>query len=107
MLGGIIVLAAGVKTAVAHPWAALPVPAALAVGGGVALYLIGDVLLRRVLHLGSNWTRAAAAVLAAASTVVGATESAVAQLAVLAAVVVLLVTAEHLHRQPGGLPSSP
>ena len=47
-----------------------------------------------------------AAVLTAASTVVGATESAVAQLAVLTAVVVLLVVAEHLHRQPGGLPSS-
>jgi low temperature requirement protein LtrA len=106
LLGGIIVLAAGVKTAVAHPWDTLPLPAALAVGGGMALYLIGDVLLRLVLHLGSNWTRGIAAVLAAASTVVGATESAVAQLAVLAAVVVLLVAAEHLGRQPGGLPSS-
>jgi low temperature requirement protein LtrA len=106
LLGGIIVLAAGLKTVVAHPWDALPVPAALAVGGGMALYLAGDVLLRLVLHLGSNWTRGVAAVLAAASTVVGATESAVAQLAVLAAVVVLLVAAEHLARQPGGLPSS-
>ncbi|WP_281283077.1 low temperature requirement protein A [Kutzneria buriramensis] len=102
LFGGIIVLAAGVKTAVAHPEDALSAPAALAVGGGMALYLVGDVLLR----LGSNWTRCVAAVLAAASTVVGATESAVAQLAVLAAVVVLLVAAEHLARQPGGVPSS-
>ncbi|MEV6605062.1 low temperature requirement protein A [Kutzneria sp. NPDC051319] len=106
LLGGIIVLAAGVKKAVAHPWDALPAPAALALGGGVALYLVGDVLLRLVLHLGSNWTRCVAAVLAAASTVVGATGSAVAQLAVLTAVVLLLVAAEHLGRQPGGLPSS-
>ena len=106
LLGGIIVLAAGLKQAVAHPWDTLPVPAALAVGGGMALYLIGDVLLRLVLRLGSNWTRGVAALLAAASTEVGATESAVAQLAVLAAVVVLLVAAEHLGRQPGGLPSS-
>jgi low temperature requirement protein LtrA len=106
LLGGIIVLAAGLKTAVAHPWDALALPAALAVGGGMALYLVGDVLLRLVLRLGSNWTRCVAAVLAAASTAVGATESAVAQLAVLAAVVVLLVVAEHLARQPGGVPSS-
>ncbi|MBB5893126.1 hypothetical protein [Kutzneria kofuensis] len=94
------------KKTVAHPWDALPVPAALAVGTGMALYLVGDVLLRLVLHLGSNWTRGVAAVLAAASTVVGATGSAVAQLAVLAAVVLLLVAAEHLARQPGGVPSS-
>ncbi|EWM15453.1 hypothetical protein [Kutzneria sp. 744] len=80
--------------------------AGLALGGGVALYLVGDVPLRLVLHLGSNWTRCVAAVLAAASTVVGATGSAVAQLAVLTAVVLLLVAAEHLGRQPGGLPSS-
>jgi low temperature requirement protein LtrA len=106
LLGGIIVLAAGLKTTVAHPWDALTVPAALAVGGGMALHLVGDALLRLVLRLGSNWTRCVAAVLAAASTVVGATESAVAQLAVLAAVVVLLVVAEHLARQPGGVPSS-
>jgi low temperature requirement protein LtrA len=106
LLGGIIVLAAGVKTAVADPGDRLAVPAALAVGGGMALYLVGDVLLRLVLRLGSNWSRCVAAVLAAASTVVGATESAVAQLAVLAAVVVLLVVAEHLGRQPGGGPSS-
>jgi len=106
LLGGIIVLAAGLKTSVAQPWDTLAVPVALAVGGGMALYLAGDVLLRLVLRLGSNWSRCVAAVLAAASTVVGATESAVAQLAVLAAVVVLLVAAEHLGRQPGGGPSS-
>lgn len=103
LLGGIIVLAAGLKTSVAQSW---DTPVALAVGGGMALYLVGDVLLRLVLRLGSNWSRCVAAVLAAASTVVGATESAVAQLAVLAAVVVLLVVAEPLGRQPGGGPSS-
>ena len=100
MLGGVIILAAGVKKAVEQPWTALPPAVAAAVGGGVAIYLVGDILMRLVLRIGAVWTRLAAAVVAAASAAVGATDAAVAQLAVLAALVVLLVAVEHLTGRP-------
>jgi len=94
LLGGVIIFAAGVKKAVSQPLAALSVAPAVAIGGGAALYLVGDMMLRRVLRLGPNLTRLAVAVLAAASCGVGVTVSAVGQLGVLAAVVTMLVIAE-------------
>src|SRR4030095_1963511 len=49
LLLGIVVLAAGVKVAIAKSTAELTLAQALALGGGVALFLFGDVAYRRVL----------------------------------------------------------
>jgi hypothetical protein len=59
-------------------------------GGGVALYLAGDVLLRLELGIGRVSIRIGAAVLALATLPLGATVSAAAEIA---ALVVILVAA--------------
>jgi low temperature requirement protein LtrA len=52
LLLGIVATAAGIKKAVAHPVGHLTWAQALVLGGGVAVYLVGDVWFRRVLHIG-------------------------------------------------------
>jgi low temperature requirement protein LtrA len=64
MLLGVVGMAAGLKRALGHPGAALPDGPALALACGVALFLAGDALFRRLFAIGSPWFRAAAAVLA-------------------------------------------
>ncbi|MGE5828934.1 MAG: low temperature requirement protein A [Micromonosporaceae bacterium] len=54
LLLGIVVLAAGVKVAIAKSTAELTLAQALALGGGVALFLFGDVAYRRVLSIGRS-----------------------------------------------------
>jgi low temperature requirement protein LtrA len=58
LLIGIVVLAAGVKKAIGHAFDHLP----LALGGGVALFLVGDVWFRRALSIGRLRYRALAAI---------------------------------------------
>ncbi|QFG22742.1 low temperature requirement protein A [Actinomadura sp. WMMB 499] len=64
---GVLVAAAGMKKAVEHAWEGLKPGTALAIAGGVALYLAGDVLFRRIVRIGPSRIRlgAAAASLAA------------------------------------------
>jgi low temperature requirement protein LtrA len=52
LLLGIVLVAAGLKKVVGHAADGLGVAAALTLGGGVALYLAGDLAFRRVLRLG-------------------------------------------------------
>jgi low temperature requirement protein LtrA len=93
MLLGIVVLATGVKKAIGHPFDHLTVPQALALSGGVALFLAGDVWFRRVLGIGRVGYRAVA-VLGALAVIPLGPVMAVAQLGALAAMLALLLTAE-------------
>jgi low temperature requirement protein LtrA len=52
MLIGIVAFAAGVKKAIGHAYGHVNLAQALALGGGVALFLIGDLLFRRSLRIG-------------------------------------------------------
>jgi low temperature requirement protein LtrA len=90
LLLGIVLAAVGLKKATGHAGDDLTSAQALALGGGVALFLAADVWFRRVLGLGRSIHRAVAAVLALATVAVGTSVSAVAQLAVL---VVILAAA--------------
>jgi low temperature requirement protein LtrA len=71
ILLAVVLLAAGVKKAIGHPFAALPLAQALALGGGVALFLLGDLAFRQALRIGRPWYRLAAAGLALGTVVVG------------------------------------
>ena len=51
MLLGIVAIAAGLKTAIGHPGATLTAGPAVALAGGVTLFLAGDVLFRWVLRI--------------------------------------------------------
>lgn len=71
LLLGIVVLAAGVKQVIGHAFASLRPAQALALGGGVALFLVGDLVYRRVLRLGPSWYRLACLVGALATVPLG------------------------------------
>jgi low temperature requirement protein LtrA len=104
MLSGIIAVAAGLRTATGHAFAALDGAWALALAGGVALFLGGEVLFRRTLQIESSLWRAAMAVLALATVPLGVGVAAVAQLAALVGLLVVGFAAEYVATKRGGSP---
>jgi low temperature requirement protein LtrA len=101
LLGGVILFAAGAAEAVAHPTAHLHWPPALAIAGGVALYLAANVVLRTIIGLRSRIARASGAILALPTVFAGVYVSALVQLAILAAVLVLAMAADFRTVRPG------
>ena len=87
MLLGIVASAAGLRTAIGHPGATLTAGPALALAGGVTLFLAGDVAFRRVLGIGTPSFRALGAALALAAWPLAVTVDAAAGIALLTAVV--------------------
>jgi low temperature requirement protein LtrA len=98
ILLGIIVMAAGLKKATGHPFDHLHEPQALALAGGVALFMVGDALFRRTLEIGMGALRAAVGIAALATIPLGLEVSAAAQIA---ALVVLLAGALAAERARG------
>ncbi len=94
MLLGIVAMAAGVLLTIGHATQPHPVGQAIALSGGVALFLAGDAWFRAALGIGSPWARLATAVFALAATTLGATVAVEAQLAVLLAALVLMLAGE-------------
>jgi low temperature requirement protein LtrA len=72
MLLGVLCIAVGIKNILAHPGDALATAPAVALGGGVALYMAGDVAFRRVLGIGRGTTRAVVGLAALATIPLGA-----------------------------------
>ncbi len=93
MLAGIVAVSAGVKKAVVHVAGHVSLPQAVALGGGVALFLAGDLWLRHVLALGRPWYRLVVLAGAVATIPLGVWSSA-AQLAVLMVVMVVPLSIE-------------
>jgi low temperature requirement protein LtrA len=81
ILLGIVIAAAGVHSAIAHPTEPAPFQAACALAGGVALFLAGIAEVRRSLTLGSPLSRVVAALLVLATIPVGLSSSAALHLA--------------------------
>jgi low temperature requirement protein LtrA len=94
LLLGIVLVAAGLKKAIAHPYDELSTAEALLLGGGVALFLAADVVFRAQLGLGRSPHRTVAALLALATIAVGATVNPAAQLAVLVVVLAVALAGE-------------
>ncbi len=94
MLLGITALAAGVKLTIGTIEARLPLAPALLLGGGIALYLVGDALFRRTMHIPHGVYRIGAAAVALATIVLGVGASGLAQLAALVALLALMVALE-------------
>lgn len=87
MLLGIVIMAAALEEAIADVSHPLPTAFALALGGGVALYLLGDLFFRRVLSIEPRIFRISGALFVLATIPIGMYVTAVMQL--LALVVVL------------------
>jgi low temperature requirement protein LtrA len=94
MLLGIVTLAAGVKLVIGHAGSTLPYPACLALAGGVALYLAGDVAFRHALRIGPQRYRITAAIAALAASAVGVAVSVAGQIALLTVIVVAALVVE-------------
>ena len=87
MLLGIAATAAGLRNAIGHPGATLQAGPAVALAGGVTLFLAGDVAFRHVLRIGAPGCRALAAALALAAWPLAVAVDAAAGIALLTAVV--------------------
>ncbi|MEV3921071.1 low temperature requirement protein A [Actinomadura coerulea] len=96
---GIIVAAAGMGTAVGHAWDGLHIGPALALAGGVALYLAGDAAFRRAVRIGPSRIRLGAAAAALAATPLGLWLAA-AEIAALVLVVAAALVLEHAAPRP-------
>ncbi|WP_285663117.1 low temperature requirement protein A [Actinorhabdospora filicis] len=94
MLLGVVALAAGVKNAMHAPTAHAHLPAALALSGGVAVFLLGESWFRRILHIGRTRWRLLAAAAALAAIPLGLYVSSLAQLAALPVILAATFTAE-------------
>jgi low temperature requirement protein LtrA len=102
MLLGVVAMAAGVMLTIGSAAEPHPVRQAIALSGGVALFLAGDAWFRAALRIGTPWPRLATAAFALAATALGATVAVEAQLAVLLGALVAMLAAE---RYAGASPS--
>jgi low temperature requirement protein LtrA len=98
LLLGLVALAAGILRAVleaaGHAGTGLQTAQAAVLAAGAALFLTGDVVIRRVLRTGPTRLRIAAAAAALATTAAGATLGLEAQLLLVAAVLIAPLIAE-------------
>jgi low temperature requirement protein LtrA len=97
MLLGVVTIAAGVYLTIGSAVQAHPAGQAVTVAAGAALFLAGNAWYRRALRLGPVGYRLGGAAFALATTPVGVAVSALAQLALLLAGLVLMLAAEHRH----------
>jgi len=104
MLLGIVTVAAAERSAFADPFAALGWKRAALLGGGLAVFLAGDVLFRLALGIGRPAVRAAAAALAVATVPLGAEVSPAAQTGALVVLLVVAIVAET--RAPAAVPET-
>lgn len=91
---GVIVMAAGLKKAIGHAWEDLSGGAALALAGGVTIYLLGDTFFRRVMRIGPARVRLAAMVAAPAAIPLGIWIAAAAELIALIAIMAGMLALE-------------
>ena len=91
MLLGIVAAAAGMRAVMPHPEAPLAAPSAVALAGGVALFLAGIAGFRHVLAIGRPASRLAGAALTLATIPIGTASSAGLQLAAIVAVAVTML----------------
>jgi low temperature requirement protein LtrA len=106
MLLGVVGLAAGVKQTIGHPQAH-PAAPALAIGAGVALFLAGHAAFRRALRLGPVRPRLITAAFALATAALGATVSSAAQLVLLLAGLIVMLSLEGRRAAGVGRPDQP
>ena len=99
MFLGVVAIAAAVKIALPHPAAAATESQAWLLAGGAAAFLAGDLWFRASLGISRGIWRVLAAPVVLATAAVGLTSSIIAQLAVLAVVLIAALTAESIEEQ--------
>ena len=103
MIAGVIGVAAGVKLTLGGLSAHGAAPGALiawSLGGGAALFLLGDVLFRHVSGLGRAWPRLLCAVLALGTALAGQRAGGLVQMSLLTALLAALLLLEARYHTP-------
>jgi low temperature requirement protein LtrA len=100
ILIGIVATSSSLEYAIAHPSDELSFARALALGGGVATYMLGEAMFRRTLSIAAASTRVLAAALALATIPIGTAGSSVLQIAVLVAALALVLALEPRRNEP-------
>ncbi|MGN9806853.1 low temperature requirement protein A [Micromonospora sp. L32] len=106
LLLGIIATATGLHATVAHPDAPTGWPAALALSGGVALFLVGIADIRRVVHHGRPASRLVTAALVLVTVPIGAYVNATLHLVIVIASVTAMLVVDGHHAGGQGRPVS-
>lgn len=99
MIAGIVVAAAGLEGVISNVVQPMPTATAWRLAAGVAMYLAGEIVFRRVLRLGPFRARLVAAGLAVATAPVGLVAAYVAQLTLLVVILTAMLTFERLTNQ--------
>jgi low temperature requirement protein LtrA len=94
MLLGVVTIAAGVKQSIGNVAEGLELATALFLGGGVAMYLAGDVAFRRVLGIRPIAFRAVAGAASLTTVVLGVALAAAGQLVALVMILAAMLVAE-------------
>ncbi|MFG3224224.1 low temperature requirement protein A [Kitasatospora sp. NPDC048194] len=102
LLLGVLLFAAGVKSAVAHPGAATTLPQAVALAGGITLYLAANTAVRRFFGLRPQLPRLVGAAAVAVTVPLGTGVSALAQVGAVVAVLAAVFGYESGCRPPVG-----
>jgi low temperature requirement protein LtrA len=108
LLLGIVLIAAALKKATGHPFDPASSAAAIELGGGVALFIAGDIAFRRALRIAASPAHVYTALLAAATIPLGKVAPG-AQIAALVAILVGLGVSRSPQRRaaPAPRPASP
>ncbi len=101
LLGSVILFAAGAADAIAQPMDHLHWGPALGIAGGVALYLASNAVQRAIVGVRFSPARLVGAVLALPTAFIGVNGTAVAQMGVLAAILVLTMAVDYRVVKPG------
>jgi low temperature requirement protein LtrA len=106
LLLGIVCVAVGLKKATGHAYDPLETGPALALAGGTALFLLGDVWFRAVLRIGRSLPRAVGGVAALATIPLGTGVAAVAEVAALVVVVAVATLGPAVASVRGAAPAT-
>jgi low temperature requirement protein LtrA len=105
LLLGVLLFAAGVKNAVAHPTDRLDAAQACTLAGGLALFLAANVITRFTFHISPNRYRVSAVLSLAATIPLGMLASALAEVAAIVAVLTVAGALELQRYQPPPTPT--
>jgi len=94
MIAGVVVTAAGVKRLLQHLHEPTSLWTTALLAGGIAMYLLGDVLFRQIIRISSSRFRVVAAVASLGTILVGLWAGGIAQVGALLLLLVVTLTLE-------------
>lgn len=102
MIAGVVLLAAGIKQAIAQLHEVTHLSTSVLLASGIALYLLGDVVFRRSIHVPSSRMRLAMAPVSLVTIPIGLSAGGLAQIGALLLIFVVILGWEYAGAKKGG-----